>query len=145
MKVVLQRVSRGEVEVEGKVCGKIGRGYVALVGFGSEDDESKLEKAIAKIKALRVFPDENGKINLSVDDVAGEILLVSQFTLYADCKKGNRPGFSMAMAPDKAEAMFDKFVSLAEPHFSKVQTGVFGAHMKVSLLNDGPFTVILEF
>lgn len=145
MKVVLQRVSRGEVEVEGKVCGKIGRGYVALVGFGSEDDESKLEKAIAKIKALRVFPDENGKINLSVDDVAGEILLVSQFTLYADCKKGNRPGFSMAMAPDKAEAMFDKFVLLAKPHFSKVQTGVFGAHMKVSLLNDGPFTVILEF
>ncbi|MBQ5781443.1 MAG: D-tyrosyl-tRNA(Tyr) deacylase [Spirochaetaceae bacterium] len=145
MKVVLQRVSHGEVEVEGEVCGKIGRGYVALVGFGCEDEEWKLEKAISKIKSLRVFPDENGKINLSIDDISGELLLVSQFTLYADCKKGNRPGFSMAMAPDKAEAMFEKFVSLAKPHFSKVQTGIFGAHMKVSLLNDGPFTIILDF
>ena len=145
MKVVLQRVAHGEVEVDGKVCGKIGRGYVALVGFCIEDDESKLEKAISKIKALRVFPDENDKINLSINDISGEILLVSQFTLYADCRKGNRPGFSFAMAPDKAKGMFEKFVRLAESHFSKVQTGIFGAHMKVSLLNDGPFTILLDF
>ena len=143
MKIVLQRVSRASVTVDGKVTGEIGRGYVLLVGFGSEDNHDTLLPVVEKIKKLRLFPDEQGKANLSIADIRGEVLVISQFTLYADCRKGNRPSFVYAAAPALAEELYDEFVKTATPHFAKVACGVFGAIMQVELVNDGPFTIVL--
>ena len=143
MKIVLQRVSRATVKVENNITGNIGKGYVALVGFGVGDSKSKVEKMVDKIQKLRIFPDENGKTNLSIGDVSGELLIISQFTLYADCKK-NRPGFSDAAAPELAEELYDYFIEYSNGKFNKIAHGIFGAMMKVELVNEGPFTVILE-
>ena len=193
MKIVLQRVSRASVAVGGKTMGSIGRGYVALLGFGERDGDgpsgeggrdghslngegerdgggpsgegereglcpsgdgrdvslsdgakAKIEKMVAKIQKLRIFPDENGKTNLSINDVGGGLLVISQFTLFADCRKGNRPSFIGAAHPSLAESLYDYFVDCAKGKFSEVAHGVFGAYMQVDLVNDGPFTVILE-
>ena len=144
MKTVLQRVSRGSVTVDGKVVGNINKGYVALVGFGEGDDKQKVEKNVDKIQKLRIFPDDNGKTNLSINEVCGDLLIVSQFTLYADCRKGNRPNFLNAADPALAEDLYNYFTEYAKGKFNKVECGVFGADMKVNLVNDGPFTVILE-
>jgi len=144
MKVVLQRVLQASVRVGEDVIGEISRGYVALIGFGANDNESNVNRAIEKIKKLRLFPDDNGKTNRSIGDIDGDLLIVSQFTLYADCQKGNRPSFTDAAAPDRAEALYEYFIETAKPHFTKVACGSFGASMQVALINDGPFTVILE-
>ena len=144
MKVVLQRVSGASVAVGGEVVGSIGRGYVALLGVGENDTKERADKMAEKIKKLRIFPDENGKTNLSIEDIDGEILVISQFTLYADCKKGNRPSFTGAGNPELAEELYEYFIKISEKMFRKVGRGVFGASMQVSLVNDGPFTVLLE-
>jgi D-tyrosyl-tRNA(Tyr) deacylase len=144
MKVILQRVSRATVTVDNIIVGSIGRGYVALLGVGEGDTKEKVEKMADKIQKLRLFPDESGKTNLSAGDVGGGILIVSQFTLYADCKKGNRPSFANAAAPALAEELYNYFIEYASGKFSKVANGVFGASMKVELVNDGPFTLIIE-
>jgi len=144
MKIILQRVSSASVTVDGQIIGKIGRGYVVLLGVGQDDEKTKIDRMIEKIKKLRLFPDAEGKTNLSITDVEGELLVVSQFTLYADCRKGNRPSFTEAAPPALAEMLYDYFVSAAEGHFKKVAHGEFGGDMKVALVNDGPFTVILE-
>ena len=144
MKIVLQRVTHASVRVGDAVIGQIGRGYVVLLGIGAEDDEAAADRAIDKIKKLRLFPDDEGKTNRSIFDVEGELLVISQFTLYADCRKGSRPSFTSAAPPDKAEALYDYFIATAQPHFAKVAHGSFGACMQVELVNDGPFTVILE-
>ncbi len=144
MKIVLQRVSEASVTVDGETVGSIGKGYVALLGVSSTDSEKQADKLADKIAKLRIFPDENHKINLSSAEVQGEILIISQFTLYADCKKGNRPSFVNAGNPETAEKLYEYFINICKDKFPKVQHGVFGADMKVSLTNDGPFTVILE-
>ncbi len=144
MKIVIQRVSSASVEVDEKVVGKIGKGYLLLLGVGADDNKEILDKYIDKIIKLRIFEDENGKTNLSLKDVGGEILIVSQFTLYANCKKGNRPSFTGAGKPDKAEELYDYAIDRIRGHLGEVETGIFGAHMNVSLVNDGPFTIILD-
>jgi D-tyrosyl-tRNA(Tyr) deacylase len=145
MKVVLQRVRSAEVSVKGKLIGAIARGYLLLVGISSEDNEAVLTKAVKKIVNLRLFEDDNGKINLDLKSIGGEILAVSQFTLYADCRKGNRPSFSGAGEPQFAKLMFDKFVQLIRNEDIKVATGLFGERMEVKLVNSGPVTIILKF
>ena len=144
MKIVLQRVGRASVTVDNEIVGSIGKGYVALLGVGEGDDKSKVEKMTDKIQNLRIFPDENGKTNLSITEVGGGLLVISQFTLYADCRKGNRPSFINAADPAFAEELYEYFIEYATGKFNKVEHGVFGAHMDVELVNDGPFTVILE-
>ena len=144
MRVVLQRVNNADVKVDGETIGKIGKGYLALLGIADADTKEIADKMINKIKNLRIFDDENGKTNLSISDVGGELLVVSQFTLYADCRKGNRPSFVDAAKPDYAEELYDYFVEKCVEVFGKTEHGSFGADMKVSLENDGPFTVILE-
>lgn len=144
MKIVIQRVERASVSVEGKVCGEIGKGFLVLLGVGKEDSEKDCERLAAKLLSLRIFADENGKTNLSLRDVGGSLLIISQFTLYADCRKGNRPNFLMAGAPDEAERLYEYFTDICKKEIPIVQTGIFGADMKVELLNDGPFTIILE-
>ncbi len=144
MKVVLQRVTDASVAVDGKIIGEIGRGYVVLLGVGNNDTKEIAEKMADKIKKLRLFPDENDKTNLSIDDIGGEVLVISQFTLYADARKGTRPSFVEAGAPDLAEELYEYFITLCEDRFKKVAHGSFGASMKVSLCNDGPFTICLE-
>lgn len=144
MRVVLQRVTEANVKVDGEIIGQIGNGLMILVGFGKEDTEEKLEWMVNKILNLRVFSDEDDKINLSVTDISGELLIVSQFTLYWNCKKGTRPSFDGALDPINAEKLYDKFVEKMKNSGLKVQTGSFGADMKVSLINDGPVTVELE-
>ena len=144
MKVVLQRVSEASVAVDGNITGSIGRGYVILLGVGENDTKEQIDKMVEKIKRLRIFPDENYKINLSIDDINGEVLIISQFTLYADCRKGNRPSFTDAGSPVLAEELYNYFIAKSRDNFKKVGCGVFGAHMRVSLTNDGPFTVVLE-
>lgn len=144
MKIVLQRVKHASVTVDGEITGKIGQGYLALIGVGNEDTEKDCERLALKIANLRIFSDENDKISLSIKDVGGSLLVVSQFTLYADCRKGNRPNFTMAGKPDIAEKLYEYFVSECKKYIETVETGIFGADMKVELLNDGPFTVILE-
>ena len=144
MRVVLQRVTEANVKVDGDIIGQIGNGLMILVGFGKEDTEEKLEWMVNKILNLRVFSDEDDKINLSVTDISGELLIVSQFTLYWNCKKGTRPSFDGALDPINAEKLYDKFVEKMKNSGLKVQTGSFGADMKVSLVNDGPVTVELE-
>lgn len=144
MKIVLQRVTSASVSVDGEICGKIGTGYLILLGIGQGDTEDDCCRLADKIIKLRIFSDENGKINRSLDDVGGELLVVSQFTLYADCKHGNRPSFINAGKPNEAERLYNYFVDYCRSKGKHVETGIFGADMKVELLNDGPFTVILE-
>ncbi|MBE6861327.1 MAG: D-tyrosyl-tRNA(Tyr) deacylase [Ruminococcus sp.] len=144
MKIVLQRVASASVAVDGKICGKIGKGYLVLLGVGEGDTEAECRRLADKIINLRIFSDENDKINLSLDNVGGSLLVVSQFTLYADCRKGNRPNFIQAAKPDTAERLYNYFVDYCREKGKHVETGIFGADMNVELLNDGPFTVILE-
>lgn len=144
MRAVIQRVARSEVSVEGKTVGTIGRGYLVLLGVGHDDTEQEAEKLWGKISKMRIFEDENGKTNLSLADIGGDVLVVSQFTLYANCKKGNRPSFVEAGRPDEAERLYEYFVSLVRNEIGHVSTGVFGAMMEVSLINDGPFTICLD-
>lgn len=144
MKVVIQRVQRASVTIEGQVHGAIDQGYLVLLGVGHEDDEKTADRIVKKMINLRIFSDENGKTNLSLKDVGGSLLVVSQFTLYADCSHGNRPGFTNAAKPEHANALYEYFVSKCREQVEHVQTGSFGADMKVELVNDGPFTIILE-
>ena len=144
MRVVLQRVKHASVHVDGQETGSIGQGFLILLGVSDTDDESIADKMADKICKLRIFEDENGKTNRSLQDVDGEILVVSQFTLYADCRKGNRPSFTNAGAPDMANALYEKFVAMCRERVPKVETGRFGADMKVSLENDGPFTILID-
>ena len=144
MKLVIQRVSHASVTVDGEVKGKIGKGYLVLLGIGAEDTEAECERLAAKMINLRIFSDSSGKTNLSLKDVNGGLLIISQFTLYADCRKGNRPNFLMAKEPKEAKRLYEYFAELCRREIPVVETGEFGADMKVDLLNDGPFTIILE-
>lgn len=144
MKFVIQRVNHAKVTVEGEVTGSIGKGYLVFMGVGQQDTRELADKMLQKLVKLRIFSDENGKINKSVADVGGELLFVSQFTLYADCRKGNRPSFFDAGRPEEANALYEYVVEQAEKLGFSVGTGVFGAHMKVELENDGPFTIVLD-
>ena len=144
MRVVLQRVNSASVAVDGEICGKIGKGYLMLLGVGETDSKEIAEKMVEKISKLRIFEDENGKTNLSASDVGGEMLVVSQFTLYADCKKGNRPSFTSAAKPDLATELYEYVKKLCKKYFKTVECGIFGADMKVSLENDGRFTLMLD-
>lgn len=144
MKAVLQRVTHASVKVDGKITGQIGCGLLVFLGVGENDSEDDVNRIAAKISRLRIFSDENDKINLSVNDINGNLLIVSQFTLYADCRKGNRPNFTMAAKPEHAERLYQLFIDECKKYIPTVESGIFGADMKVELLNDGPFTVILE-
>lgn len=144
MKLVIQRVSEAKVEVDNKTVGKIEKGFLVLFGAGAEDTKQQADLLAEKLCNLRVFEDENDKMNLSIKDIDGELLVVSQFTLYADCKKGNRPSFINAAPPEKAIELYEYFIEKCRKTVKNVEKGKFGAHMKVSLLNDGPVTIILE-
>lgn len=144
MRIVLQRVSSASVTVDGEITGSIGKGYLVLLGVGQGDTEEDCRRLADKIINLRIFSDENDKINLSLSDVGGSLLIVSQFTLYADCRKGNRPNFIQAGKPDEAERLYNYFSDYCRSKGKHVETGVFGVDMKVELVNDGPFTVVLE-
>lgn len=143
MKLVIQRVERASVYVDGNVVGAIKNGFLVLLGVGIDDTEAECERLSQKMINLRIFSDENGKTNLSLKDVDGELLIISQFTLYADCRKGNRPNFLNAKEPKEAERLYEYFCGLCSREVH-VEKGVFGAEMKVELLNDGPFTILLE-
>ena len=144
MKFVIQRVTHAEVAVEGEVIGKIGKGFMVLIGVAQDDTRVIADKMVKKLTGLRIFEDENGKTNLALKDVDGELLLISQFTLYANCRKGNRPSFIEAGAPDEANKLYEYIISEASKQVPVVEHGIFGADMKVSLENDGPFTVIFD-
>ena len=144
MKLVIQRVSRASVTVDQKTVGAIEKGFLVLVGIADTDTRETADKYLKKMLNLRIFEDENGKTNLSPKDVNGQLLLVSQFTLYADCKKGNRPSFIHAGAPGMAEELYEYMVEACRREIPVVEKGIFGADMKVELLNDGPFTIILD-
>ena len=144
MKFVIQRVKQASVKVEGSVIGEIEKGYLVLIGVSDKDTEAVADKMIKKMIGLRIFEDAEGKTNLSLADVGGSLLLVSQFTLYANCRKGNRPSFIEAGAPDKANQLYEYIIEESKKSVSVVQTGRFGAEMEVSLINDGPFTILLD-
>lgn len=144
MRLVIQRVNHATVTVNNETVGSIGKGLLVLMGVSDTDDSDILVKLTDKLLKMRIFEDENGKTNLSLSDVDGELLIVSQFTLYADCRKGNRPSFIKAGAPDTANALYEEFVKMCRQRTRKVETGIFGADMKVALENDGPFTIILD-
>ena len=144
MKLLIQRVNHAEVTVNSQIVGKIGKGFLVFVGVGHDDTRAIADKYLKKLLGLRIFEDENGKTNRSLADVNGELLMVSQFTLYADCKHGNRPGFTNAGAPDMANELYEYMLSEAQKQVPVVQHGIFGADMKVTLENDGPFTIILD-
>lgn len=144
MKLVIQRVNHANVKIDGEEVGKINKGLLVLVGVAADDDERSVEKYFNKLIKLRIFEDENGKTNLSLKDVGGELLLVSQFTLLANCKEGNRPSFIGAGSPDEAKRLYEYMVELGKKSDINTECGVFGADMKVSLENDGPFTIVLE-
>ena len=144
MRAVIQCVSEASVQIDGHTVGEIGRGYAILLGVGKDDTEAQAEKLWSKILKLRVFPDENGKTNLSLTDIGGEVLVISQFTLFASCKKGNRPSFVDAGAPDEANRLYEYFADLARRDVAHVRTGRFGAMMDVALVNHGPFTIVLD-
>ena len=144
MRFVVQRVAESEVKVDGEVLGKIGKGFMVLIGVSNSDTKEIADKMIKKMLGLRIFEDENGKTNLSLETVGGELLLISQFTLYANCKKGNRPSFIEAGAPDMASEMYEYIISKCKEQVPVVERGRFGADMKVSLINDGPFTILLD-
>lgn len=144
MKFVIQRVTEASVTTEGKTIGKIEKGFLVLIGISDSDTTETADKLIRKMTGLRIFEDENGKTNLSLSDVDGSLLLISQFTLYANCKKGNRPSFIEAGQPDMANSLYEYIIEKSKEAVPVVQTGSFGAEMKVSLVNDGPFTIILD-
>lgn len=144
MKIVIQRVSEANVKVEGTIVGNISDGLLLLIGIDEEDEKNDADWLIQKVLNLRIFGDENGKLNLSVKDVEGEILCISQFTLIADYKKGNRPSFIKAAKPDVAIPLFEYFKEEMAKSGLKIESGIFGADMKVSLLNDGPVTIVMD-
>lgn len=144
MKLVIQRAKKAQVEVDKKVVGKINNGFVVLLGVGPDDTKETVDFLIKKLINLRVFADKEYKMNLNLKDVNGELLIISQFTLYADCKKGNRPSFINAAPPEFAEELYNYFVEKCKKIGFKTETGIFGAHMEVSLINDGPVTIVLE-
>ena len=144
MRFVIQRVTEASVTIDGEISGKIGKGYLVLIGVADTDTKEIADKMIRKMLGLRIFEDEQGKTNLSLDSVGGELLLISQFTLYANCKKGNRPSFIEAGAPDMANDMYEYIIAKCKDQVEVVERGQFGADMKVSLVNDGPFTIILD-
>ena len=144
MKFVIQRVSEASVTINGDVVGQIQKGFLVLIGIGRQDTKEIADKLVKKLIGLRIFEDENGKTNLSLADVDGELLLVSQFTLYANCKKGYRPSFTDSGSPQLAEELYEYIITQCKQSVPVVQTGCFGADMKVKLTNDGPFTVILD-
>lgn len=144
MRFVIQRVTEASVTIHGEISGKIGKGYLVLIGVADTDTKEIADKMIRKMIGLRIFEDEQGKTNLSLADVGGGLLLVSQFTLYANCKRGNRPSFIEAGKPDMANEMYEYIIEKCRESVEEVQTGEFGADMKVQLLNDGPFTILLD-
>lgn len=144
MRFVVQRVQHASVKIDGTIHGKINKGFMVLIGVGQNDSEAIADKMVQKLINMRIFEDENGKTNLALKDVGGELLLISQFTLYANCKKGNRPSFIEAGSPDMAEQLYQYIICKCREEISVVEEGKFGADMKVELLNDGPFTVILD-
>lgn len=144
MRLVIQRVNHASVKVDGEVIGKIGKGFLIFLGVADGDTKEMVDKYVKKLQGLRIFEDPDGKTNLSIQDVGGEVLVVSQFTLYADCKKGNRPSFVKAGAPDFANELYEYFKQKCEEAFGKVECGSFGADMKIDLQNDGPFTILWD-
>lgn len=144
MRAVIQRVLNSSVEIEGRIVGKTDKGMLILLGVGKEDSVEDINKLVNKLTKLRIFEDEDGKINKSITDVNGEMLIVSQFTLYWSCKKGTRPSFDNAMPPKEAEELYEQFVKAMRETGIHCETGEFGADMKVSLVNDGPVTVYLD-
>ena len=144
MKFVIQRVTHASCQVDNEVTGSIGKGFLVLIGVSDEDTKEIADKMTKKLLGLRIFEDENGKTNLALKDVNGELLLISQFTLYADCKKGNRPSFIKAGKPDMANEMYEYIITKCKEEIPVVEKGIFGADMKISLLNDGPFTIVLD-
>lgn len=144
MKFLVQRVKNASVEINKNEVGKIEKGFVVLIGITHEDNKEKADFLVKKLINLRVFEDEEGKMNLSLKDVKGELLLVSQFTLYANCKEGNRPSFTEAAKPDFAKDIYEYIIKECKKEIKKVETGVFGEHMEVNLINDGPVTIMLE-
>ena len=144
MKFVIQRVSEASVKVDGNIIGQIGKGFMVLIGVGQDDTKEIADKMVKKLVGLRIFEDENGKTNLALADVDGEMLLISQFTLYANCKKGYRPSFIESGAPDMASDMYEYIIEKCKETVPVVERGIFGADMKVSLINDGPFTIVLD-
>nr|WP_296092397.1 D-aminoacyl-tRNA deacylase [uncultured Dorea sp.] len=144
MRFVIQRVTNSSVKVDGEVIGQIGKGFMVLIGVADTDTKEIADKMIKKMIGLRIFEDENGKTNLPLEAVEGELLLISQFTLYANCKKGNRPSFIEAGKPDMAEEMYEYIIDRCKEQVPVVERGKFGADMKVSLVNDGPFTIVLD-
>ncbi|MBE5851692.1 MAG: D-tyrosyl-tRNA(Tyr) deacylase [Lachnospiraceae bacterium] len=144
MRLVIQVAKDAKVTVENKIIGQIPYGFVVLIGVENADTKEIADKMLKKMLGLRIFPDENGKTNLNLEQVNGELLLISQFTLYADCRKGNRPSFTNAGSPDYAKEMYEYMIDKCKETNINVQTGEFGAHMEVSFTNDGPFTIILD-
>ena len=144
MKFVIQRVCKASVEIDSKIFSQIDKGYLVLVGISDSDTKEIADKMIQKLIGLRIFEDENGKTNLSIKDVDGDLLIVSQFTLYADCKKGNRPSFVNAGNPDMANELYEYIIKCCKESVPIVEKGSFGADMKIDLLNDGPFTIVLD-
>lgn len=144
MRFVIQRVAHASVTVDGNVLGKIKKGYMILIGVSDEDTKETADRMVKKMLGLRIFEDENGKTNLDLHTVGGELLLISQFTLYADCRKGNRPSFIRAGKPDMASEMYEYIIAKCREQVPVVECGEFGADMKVELLNDGPFTIVLD-
>lgn len=144
MRFVIQRVMNSKVTIDGKIRGQIGKGFMVLIGVGEGDTVETADKMIHKMINLRIFEDENGKTNLGLKDVSGSLLIISQFTLYADCKRGNRPSFVKAGDPDMAKSLYEYIISKCKNEIEVVEHGEFGADMKVELVNDGPFTVLLD-
>ena len=144
MKFVIQRVTEASVTVDEKIVGQIGKGFLVLIGVAEDDTKEIADKMVKKLCNMRIFDDENGKTNLGLSDVDGQLLLISQFTLYADCKKGNRPSFVKAGKPDMANEMYEYIIQKCKEAVPVVKKGIFGADMKVQLSNDGPFTIVLD-
>ena len=144
MKLVIQRVSKASVEVSNKVVGKIDKGFMVLIGIKKGDTTKEADYLVKKLCNMRIFEDENGKMNLSVKDVKGKLLIISQFTLYANCQSGNRPSFTDAQKPDEANELYEYFCKKCQEENIEVEKGIFGAHMDVSLVNDGPVTIVIE-
>ena len=144
MRFVIQVVENSKVDVDGKTVGSIGKGFMVLIGVSQTDTKEIADKMIKKLLGLRIFKDDNDKTNLSLENVGGQLLLISQFTLYADCKKGNRPSFINAGGPEMANELYEYIIAKCKETVPVVETGIFGAEMKVSLVNDGPFTILLD-